>query len=259
MPRYKLTIEYDGVSLAGWQRVDGHMSVQQALEEATARLCGSECQIVGAGRTDAGVHALAQVAHVDLPKAYDPFTVMNALNFHLLECGEDVTTSRGVFRRRFVCISAAEEVPDDFHARFSAKSRHYLYRILARRAPSALDAERAWHVPDELDVHAMHDASQLLLGTHDFTSFRDSRCQAKSPIRTIDAISVARYGDEIQMRVTARSFLHHQVRIMAGTLKLAGMGKWSVSEVKNALAAKDRTAGGPTAPAHGLYLVGVDY
>ncbi len=245
MTRYKLVLEYDGGPFVGWQRQDNGPSVQAALEEAVAAFCGERVTAHAAGRTDAGVHALGQVAHVDIAKATDADTVRDALNFHLKPAP--------------VAVIAAEAASDDFHARFSATGRRYLYRIVNRRAPLALERGRAWFVPAQLDAAAMHDAAQVLVGRHDFTSFRAAECQAKSPVKTLDRLDVARNGDELRIEAAARSFLHHQVRNMVGTLRRVGEGKWSAADVGAALARRDRSAAGPTAPAEGLYLVGVDY
>jgi tRNA pseudouridine38-40 synthase len=245
MTRWKLTIEYDGRPFVGWQRQDNGPSVQQALEEAVEAFCGERAEVAGSGRTDAGVHALAQVAHVDIGKATTAGTVRDALNHHL-----------GAVP---VSVLAAEEAPEGFHARFSAVERRYLYRILDRRAPPALEAGRVWHVRKALDAAAMHAAAQALVGRHDFTSFRASLCQAKSPERTLDELSVSRVGDEVRVTARARSFLHHQVRNMTGTLVQVGLGRWSADDVARALAARDRAAAGPTAPAEGLYFAGVLY
>lgn len=246
MTRFKLTIEYDGAPFCGWQRQDNGPSVQQALEEAIEKFSQQRVIVHGAGRTDAGVHALAQVAHFDLDKDVDSDTVRDAINFHL--------------KPQPIAVVAAAAVPAEFHARFSARSRSYIYRIVNRRAPLALDRGRAWHVPaPKLDAEAMHDAGQRLVGLHDFTSFRSTECQADSALKTLDAISVKRHGDGISLAVTARSFLHNQVRIITGTLKLVGEGKWSADDVTAALEAKDRTKGGPTAPPDGLYLTRVQY
>jgi tRNA pseudouridine38-40 synthase len=245
MARFKLTIEYDGTPFVGWQRQDNGPSVQVALEAAIKKFCGEDVVVTAAGRTDAGVHALGQVVHVDLTKDWPPETVRNALNFHLQP--DPVT------------ILAAARAADDFHARLSATGRAYLYRILNRSAPPAVERNRVWHVPHELDADAMHVAAQSLIGHHDFTTFRASFCQAKSPMKTLDRLDVARVGDEIHVQARARSFLHHQVRNMVGTLKLVGQGKWAVRDVADALAARDRTKGGPTAPPDGLYLVSVTY
>jgi len=243
--RYKLTLEYDGRGFVGWQRQDNGPSVQAALEAAVTRFCGEAATVHGAGRTDAGVHALAQVAHIELEKETGADTLRDALNFHLKPAA--------------VAVLAAEAVADDFHARFSATERAYRYRIVNRRAPLALDRGRAWFVPVPLDAAAMGEAARALLGKHDFTSFRAGECQAKSPVKTLDALEVSRDGDEIRIEARARSFLHHQVRNMVGTLKLVGEGKWSRADMEAALAARDRRAAGPTAPADGLYLVAVRY
>ncbi len=245
MPRYKLTLEYDGTGLVGWQRQGNGLSVQEILETAVERFCGKRVTVHGAGRTDAGVHALAQVAHLDLPRETNPETIRNALNQHV--------------KPHAVSVLNAERVSDAFDARRSARGRVYLYRILNRRAPPALERGRVWHVGPELDAEAMHEAAQILVGKHDFSSFRDTMCQAKSPVKTLDALEVARAGDEIRIEARARSFLHHQVRNMAGTLKLVGAGKWDKSDVKKALDARDRRAAGPTAPPEGLCLVRVVY
>lgn len=245
MPRYKLTIEYDGTGLVGWQRQPHGVSVQAALEAAIEKFCGERVTVHGAGRTDAGVHALAQVAHVDLARAHAPDTVRGALNHHL--------------RPASVSVLAVEPAAPDFHARLSATGRVYRYRILNRRPPPMLDRMRVWHVPPPLDLAAMQAGARHLVGRHDFSTFRDSLCQAKSPVRTLDALDVTRAGAEIHIEARARSFLHHQVRNIAGTLKLVGLGQWSPDDVAAALAARDRRAGGPTAPAEGLYLVAVNY
>jgi tRNA pseudouridine38-40 synthase len=245
MPRYKLTIEYDGGPFVGWQRQKNGRSVQQALEEAVAAFSRDEVVVKGAGRTDAGVHALGQVAHIDLARDWPADTVRDALNAHL--------------RPEPVAVLSVDAVADDFDARFSARKRHYLYRIVDRRAPPALDRGRVWSVPTPLDVDAMHFAAQSLVGKHDFTTFRSAECQAKSPVKTLDRLDVARAGDEITIRASARSFLHSQVRSMAGTLKKVGDGAWPVGAVAAALASCDRARSGPVAPAHGLYLVAVDY
>jgi len=245
MTRYRLTVEYDGGGFVGWQRQANGPSVQAALEEAVFRFCGERVLVEGAGRTDAGVHALGQVAHFDLAKATTADTVMKAVNFHLKPAP--------------VAVLAAAAVADDFHARFSAVGRAYLYRIVNRPAPLALERGRAWFVPQPLDAAAMHGAAQVLVGRHDFTSFRASECQAKSPVKTLDRLSVTRDGDLIELRCEARSFLHHQVRNFTGTLKLVGEGRWSAEDLRRALEARDRAAAGPTAPACGLYLTAVRY
>ncbi len=245
MPRFKLTIEYDGTGLAGWQRQDGSLSVQECLEEAVFRFAAEHVAVVGAGRTDAGVHALGQVAHFDLARDVAPDRVMAAINFHL--------------RPQPIVVLRAEPAVADFHARFSATARHYLYRILNRRAPPTLDRDRVWWLPGDLDAEAMAAAAAVLHGRHDFTTFRASACQARSPVKTLDRLAVRREGDEIRVEASARSFLHNQVRAMVGSLKLVGEGKWRKADLAQALAAQDRSAGGPTAPAAGLYLVRVDY
>jgi len=245
MPRYKLTLEYDGTGLVGWQRQASGLSVQEILETAVERFCGEAVRLHGAGRTDAGVHALAQVAHLDLPRETDPEEIRGALNHHV--------------RPHAVSVLAVEPVPATFHARTSARSRHYRYRILNRRSPPALERGRVWHVGPPLDAGAMREGARHLLGKHDFTTFRDALCQAKSPVKTLDALEVAEIGEEILVEAQARSFLHHQVRNIVGTLKLVGLGKWSPLHVKRALEARDRRAGGPTAPAQGLCLVAVIY
>jgi tRNA pseudouridine38-40 synthase len=246
MPRYKLTIEYDGGPFVGWQRQKNGRSVQQAFEEAVARLTGEEVTIRGAGRTDAGVHALGQVAHFDLTSEWAGDKLRDALNAHL--------------RPEPVAVLDAERAAADFDSRFSALRRHYLYRIVTRRAPLVLDRGRAWHVPRRtLNAVAMHRAAQRLLGTHDFTTFRSVECQAKSPVRTLDRLDVVRRGDELAITASARSFLHNQVRSLVGSLKLVGEGKWTPDDVERALEARDRTASGPVAPPEGLYLVRVDY
>jgi tRNA pseudouridine38-40 synthase len=245
MTRYKLVLEYDGGGFVGWQRQTNGPSVQEAVERAVHGFCGETVTAFAAGRTDAGVHALGQVAHVDIERATDTETVRAALNAHL--------------RPLPVVVLSAEAVSADFHARFSAVARAYLYRIVNRRSPLALAHGRAWHVPGPLDAAAMHDAAQALVGRHDFSTFRASLCQAKSPVKTLDLLAVTRDGETIEVRARARSFLHHQVRNMVGTLKLVGEGKWTRTDVEAALAATDRTRGGPTAPAEGLYLTEVVY
>ena len=245
MPRYKLTIEYDGSPFAGWQRQANGRSVQEAIEDAVAGFSGERVTIGGAGRTDAGVHALAQVAHVDLAREWPADTVLDALNFHL--------------QPEPVAVLAAELADDGFDARFSAKARHYLYRIVNRRPPLTVDAGRAWRVKAPLDAEAMDAAAQRLTGTHDFTTFRNTACQAKSPVKTLDRLSVRRQNEDIVIEASARSFLHSQVRSIAGSLRLVGDGRWSADDLAAALAATDRKACGPVAPAEGLYLLRVDY
>lgn len=243
--RYRLVIEYDGRPFVGWQRQDNGASVQRAIEDAVFGFCQQRVTVQGAGRTDAGVHAVAQVAHLDLDRDPPCDTVRDAVNYHL--------------RPAPVVIVSAVQAPSDFHARFDAIGRSYRYRIINRRAPLTFDAGLAWRVSKPLDAQAMHDAAQILVGRHDFSSFRASVCQAKSPIKTLDRLDVVRNGVEVEITAAARSFLHHQVRNIAGTLELVGSGKWSPADVEAALAARDRTAGGPTAPPDGLYLTGVHY
>jgi len=245
LARYKLTLEYHGRPFVGWQRQTNGMSVQQALEEAIENFCGEAVTVHVAGRTDAGVHALGQVCHVDLEKDTDADTVRDAVNFHV--------------RPYTISILEAEGVDEEFHARFSAQERAYRYLITNRRGPLAVDRGLSWHVIPELDTDAMHAAAQSLLGNHDFSTFRATGCQADSAQRTLDALDVLRDGETITINARARSFLYHQIRNMVGTLKLVGEGKWSVGDVADALAAKNREAGGPTAPPEGLYLTEVVY
>jgi tRNA pseudouridine38-40 synthase len=245
MPRYKLTIEYDGAPFVGWQVQDNGPSVQGVLAGAVAAFCGEHVRVQGAGRTDAGVHALGQVAHLDLAKTWDADTVRDALNAHL--------------RPHPVVVLAAEPAADDFDARRSATKRHYLYRIVNRRADLALDAARAWRTPRPLDVAAMQEGARRLLGQHDFTTFRAAECQAKSPVKTLDRLDVERSGEEVRIHAAARSFLHRQVRSMVGSLVEVGDGRRSADDLANALAARDRAACGEVAPPQGLYLARVDY
>ncbi len=245
MPRYKLTIEYDGTPFVGWQVQDNGPSVQGVLTAAIAAFTGERVVVAGAGRTDAGVHALGQVAHVDLAKDWYVDTVRDAINFHL--------------RPQPIAVLTAEQVADNFDARFSAIKRQYLYRIVNRRADLALAQNRAWRVPRPLDGDAMHAAAQSLVGRHDFTTFRTAECQAKSPVKTLDRLDVERDGDEVHVTASARSFLHHQVRSMVGSLVHVGEGKWSAEDLAAALAARDRTRCGQVAPPQGLYLVRVEY
>jgi len=247
MPRYRIDIEYDGTPYAGWQRQAGQPTVQEAIERAVLALSGEEITLKGAGRTDAGVHALHQVAHFDLLKNLPDRNMRDGLNAHLTLAQETVS------------ILAAAQVDDTFDSRFSAKARHYLYRIGNRRTPFALDRERVWHVKKELDVEAMQAAADRLIGHHDFTTFRSAHCQSKSPLKTLDRLDVTRVGNEIEVRASARSFLHNQVRSLVGTLKKVGEGSWTPDDVQEVLEACDRTRCGPVAPAHGLYLIGVDY
>jgi len=245
VPRYKLTIEYDGTPFVGWQAQDNGPSVQGVLINAIAAFAGERVAVQGAGRTDAGVHALGQVAHVDLAKDWDGDTVRDAINFHL--------------RPQPIAVLAAEPVAESFDARFSAIKRHYRYRIVNRRADLALEQNRAWRVPRPLDCAAMHGAAQKLVGRHDFTTFRATECQAKSPVKTLDRLDVLRDGEEVRITASARSFLQHQVRSMVGSLVHVGEGKWSTDDLAAALAARDRAACGQVAPPQGLYLVRVEY
>jgi len=245
MPRYKLIIEYDGTPFSGWQIQDTALTVQGALETAVKAASGEDVRVHGAGRTDAGVHALAQVAHCDIAKPFPPGRLRDALNAHL--------------RPHPVAVLSAEIVPETFEARFSAIKRHYLYRIANTRANLALDIGRVWRVPRRLDADAMHRAAQRLIGKHDFTTFRDTECQAKSPEKTLDQLDVTRQGDAISIVTSARSFLHSQVRSMVGSLVWVGDGRWSADDLAAALAARNRAACGPVAPPDGLYLVRVEY
>jgi tRNA pseudouridine38-40 synthase len=245
MPRYKLTIEYDGAPFSGWQIQADQTTVQGTLIAAIEAFSGEKVQLQGAGRTDAGVHARAQVAHVDLAKDWDTDTVRDALNAHL--------------RPHPVAILSAEKVAADFNARTSAIKRHYLYRILNRRPDLTLDLGHAWRVPRPLDTAAMQAAAQRLVGKHDFTTFRSTECQAKSPVKTLDRLDVERHGDQVDILASARSFLHNQVRSMVGSLVMVGEGKWSADNLQRALDARDRTACGQVAPPDGLYLMRVDY
>ena len=245
LTRYLIRIEYDGTGLVGWQRQDNGPSVQQFLEEAAEKLTGQPTAIQGSGRTDSGVHALGQAAHLDVPAHFDNRAVMRGLNAWL--------------RSDQIAVLSAEQVGDEFNARFDAIERRYLYRILDRPVPSAINRHRLWHHKVPLDETAMHQAAQHLVGRHDFTSFRATQCQANSPVRTVDALTVSREGDEIHIIAIARSFLHHQIRNFAGSLSLVGRGKWTESDLKAALEACDRSAAGQTAPAHGLYLTDILY
>jgi len=245
MPRYKLTLEYDGAPFVGWQRQENGISVQAALEDALFALGGERAVAHGAGRTDAGVHALGQVAHVDLERAWDPYRLGEGLN--------------ALLHPDPVAVLKSEAADPDFDARRSASARHYLYRIVNRRAPLSLDRGRAWRVKPRLDASAMHEAAQALIGRHDFSTFRDSQCQANSPIRTLDRLDVRRDGDEVLIEASALSFLHRQVRSMVGSLVEVGAGRWSPADLKAALEAADRSRCGPVAPPTGLYLARVDY
>jgi tRNA pseudouridine38-40 synthase len=245
MPRFKLTLEYDGAPFVGWQRQDNGVSVQAALEDAIFAMAGEHATAHGAGRTDAGVHAMGQVAHIDLSRDWEPFRLGEGLNALLVP--------------RPVAVLRVERAIEDFDARYSARARHYLYRIVNRRAPLTLDRGRAWSIKQRLDADAMREAARALIGRHDFTTFRDSQCQAKSPIRTLDRLDVRRDGDAIAFEVSALSFLHRQVRSMVGSLVDVGAGRWSPADLKSALEAADRSRCGQVAPPHGLYLARVDY
>jgi tRNA pseudouridine38-40 synthase len=245
MPRYRLTLEYDGSAYNGFQAQTDQPTVQGSVEAAITAFCGETVRLAAAGRTDTGVHATGQVISLDLEKAWPAQTVMNALNAHLV--GEAIS------------VLDCEGVEDDWHARFSATGRRYLYRILNRPGPPALDAGRVWHMRKSMDADAMHSAAQVLVGLHDFTTFRDVNCQSKSPEKTLDVARVSRVGEEVHLVFEARSFLHRQVRSMTGTLAEVGLGRWTIDDVAAALAARDRAACGPVAPSTGLYLTGVRY
>jgi tRNA pseudouridine38-40 synthase len=243
--RWRLKIEYDGGPFMGWQRQDHGPSVQQALEEALHKMTGEQAQFIAAGRTDAGVHALAMSAHVDIARARTPHRLREGLN--------------ALVRPQPISVLDVEQVEDDWHARFSCVGRRYLYRILSRRAPPALDAGRVWHIPVPLDLEAMREGGACLVGRHDFTTFRSAQCQSDSPVKTLDRLDVEKFGDEVHVTAAARSFLHHQVRSMVGCLALVGRGQWSPHDMKKALEAKDRAALGFNAPPHGLYFVEAVY
>jgi tRNA pseudouridine38-40 synthase len=245
MPRYKLTVEYDGRPFVGWQIQDNGPTVQGALAAAAECFCGEKVVLRGAGRTDAGVHAFGQVCHVDMTKDWKENTVRDAFNAHL--------------RPHPIAVIAAEKVDASFDARFSALKRHYLYRIINRRADLTFERGRAWRIAKPLNSTAMHAAAQRLVGRHDFSTFRHVECQAKSPVKTLDALDVNRTKDDIRITASARSFLHTQVRSMVGALALVGEGKWSADDLSAALAKRDRAACAPVAPPDGLYLVRVDY
>lgn len=245
MTRFALTLEFDGTPFQGLQRQAHGPSVQQAVEEAAARVTGAPVTLHSAGRTDTGVHARAMRSHFDSASTLDPFRMMEALNAHL--------------RPAPIAVTHCTTVPDDWHARFSCIGRAYEYRVINRRAPLTLDLGRAWHVPQPLDADAMHRAAQALVGSHDFTTFRSVHCQAASPVKTLDRLDVAREGDEVLIRTAARSFLHHQVRSMVGCLALVGMGRWREAQVAEALAARDRSKLGLNAPPHGLYFLRATY
>lgn len=245
MPRYRLTIEYDGRPYRGFQAQESLPSVQGSIEKAVLGFTGETIRIHAAGRTDTGVHATGQVIHVDLTRDWPSDVVRDALNAHLVP--------------EPIAVLDAEKVSDDWHARFTAVERRYLYRILNRKAPPGLDRGRVWHVKKPLDAQAMHEAAQALTGHHDFTTFRDMQCQAKSPMKTLDVAIVTRQGEEVHLVFASRSFLHRQVRSMVGSIAEVGVGRWTGDDLKAALDAKDRTACGPVAPADGLYLTGVGY
>ena len=247
MPRFRLTVEYDGTGYVGWQRQDNGRSIQSAIEEAALKFTSETVTVRGAGRTDAGVHALGQVAHLDFQKQWPAETVRNALNAHLGQAGDTVA------------IIEAMPAEADFDARFSAVARHYVYRIVNRPAPLALERRHALWAPRPLDHTAMHEAAQLLVGRHDFTTFRSVQCQAKDPVQSLDRLHVTRDGHNVTIHASARSFLHNQIRSFAGTLRMVGEGSWSPEDVKTALEARDRAACGPVAGAEGLYFLRVDY
>jgi tRNA pseudouridine38-40 synthase len=245
MPRYRIIVEYDGTPFVGWQVQANGQSVAGVIASALHKLTGSTVSVHGAGRTDAGVHALAQVAHFDLDTEWDPLRLREGLN--------------ALVRPHPIAILIADRAADDFHARYSATARHYVYRIVNRRAPLALESNRAWHVAQPLAESQMQVAADHLVGRHDFTTFRSVECQAASPVKTLDVLIVTRSGDLVEIAASARSFLHNQVRSMVGSLKLVGEGKWQPDDAKRALDARDRSACGPVAPPHGLYLRRVDY
>ncbi|WP_306117439.1 MULTISPECIES: tRNA pseudouridine(38-40) synthase TruA [unclassified Roseitalea] len=247
MPRYRLTIEYDGTPYVGWQRQKNGHAVQEAVEKAIFSFCKQQVTLQVAGRTDTGVHAIAQIAHVDLARDWDPVRVREAINAYLVLDDERIA------------VVAAQKVSEEFHARFSATARHYLYRIHNRPAPLTFDRKRAWWCKRPLDVEAMNAAAQVLIGTHDFTTFRAAQCQSKSPVKTLDALRFARHGEWIEAHVSARSFLHNQVRSMVGTMKMVGEGRWTIDDVRRVLDARDHQKCGALAPPHGLYLLRVDY
>ena len=245
MTRFKLVVEYDGAPFMGWQRQPHGPSVQGAIEDAALTICGRGVAVHSAGRTDAGVHALGMVAHLDLERKMTSFRLMEGIN--------------ALLRPRPIALLSCEPVAEDFHARFSCVARHYEYRIANRRAPLTLDRGKAWQIRTDLDAGAMNEAAQILVGRHDFTTFRSIHCQADSPVRTLDRLDVARSGDSLTICASARSFLRHQVRSMVGCLAMVGEGKWSIDDMKAALFAHDRTALGFNAPPDGLYFVRADY
>jgi tRNA pseudouridine38-40 synthase len=245
MTRWRLTLEYDGAPFVGWQRQDQGPSVQQTLEEAIGRMTGQRASVHGAGRTDAGVHALAMEAHVDIARPLTPHRLREGIN--------------ALVRPQPVSVLDVQPVPDDWHARFSCTGRRYRYRILARRAPPAVDKGRVWHIPVGLDLKAMREGAALLVGRHDFTTFRSVHCQSESPVKTLDRLDVAPVGEEIHIEADARSFLHHQVRSMVGCLAMVGRGQWTPDDIRRALEARDRSALGLNGPPHGLYFVSATY
>lgn len=245
MPRFTFTIEYDGTPYYGWQRQQDVSSVQEAIESAITKFCQQDCTLHCSGRTDAGVHAYGQIAHADIDTALSCFTIQQALNHYLMD--------------ERISILHVEQVDDAFHARFDAKQRYYEYHIINRRAPCVIEHQRVWHVPKPLNLDAMREAAMHLIGTHDFSSFRDSDCQAKSPIKTLESLELDQQGERIILRLNSLSFLHHQVRIIAGTLVDIGKGKHAPDDIPTMLSAKERAAAGVTAPAFGLYFVRVEY
>jgi tRNA pseudouridine38-40 synthase len=245
MPKYKITIEYDGTEISGWQRQGNAPSIQQFIEEAIESFSKEKVIVYAAGRTDAGVHALGQVAHFELEKDFPDYVVKRAIN-HFLKPNK-------------IIILHCEIAESEFHARFSAKKRNYRYVILNRSSPSVLEANRAWHIHEKLDLVKLQEAANLLIGKHDFSSFRATHCQAQSPIKTLDEIKIYQEADKVIFTLRATSFLHHMVRNIVGTLILVGLGKWKVEDIKKALEAKKRAQAGPTAPAHGLYFTKVEY
>ncbi|AQX28664.1 MULTISPECIES: tRNA pseudouridine(38-40) synthase TruA [unclassified Bartonella] len=247
MPRFKLTLEYDGSNYAGWQRQANLRTIQGAIEQAIFQFSGQKLTITTAGRTDAGVHAMGQVAHIDFEKNWNTYTIRDALNAYLQKQGEDIA------------VLNVQNVPDNFDARFCATKRYYLFKILNRRSPPALNAKRVWWLPKPLNADAMHKAAQRLVGQHDFTTFRSTHCQAKSPIRTLERLDIRRKGEEIFLYAQARSFLHHQIRSFAGSLMEVGIGRWTAEDLEAALHAKNRARCGVVAPPSGLYLIKVDY
>lgn len=247
MPRYKFIIEYDGIKFCGWQKQKDALSIQEAIEEALYKITQEKTQIFGAGRTDAGVHAIGQVAHVDLQKNWPAYKLRNGLNARLK------------MEHHLITILEVEEVDDNFHARFDAKKRHYVYKIFNRRTPPSLFMNSVWWIPYKLDPKIMHEAAQSLVGKHDFTTFRASMCQAKSPIRSLDRLDVIQNNEMIEIYVSARSFLHNQIRSFAGSLKDVGSGRFCKKDLEFALAAKNRAYCGVVAPPYGLYFLGVDY